>query len=47
MSHRNTRLTFHGRCLLVERVCSKEMPIAHVAKAMGTSHIVVSTINSG
>jgi len=37
MSHRNARLTFHGRCLLVERVCSKEMPIAHVAKAMGIS----------
>src|SRR5664280_46811 len=37
MSHRNARLTFYGRCLLVERVRSQEMPIAHVAKAMGIS----------
>ena len=36
MSHRNARLTFHGRRLLVERV-RVEMPVAHVAKAMGVS----------
>lgn len=36
MSHRNARLTFHGRRLLVARVESG-MPIAHVAKAMGIS----------
>ena len=37
MSHRNARLTFHGRCLLVHRVRVLEMPVAHVAKAMGVS----------
>lgn len=36
MSHRNARLTFHGRRLLVTRVESG-MPVAHVAKAMGVS----------
>ncbi len=36
MSHRNARLTFHGRRLLVERV-HQGMPVAHVAKAMGVS----------
>ena len=36
MSHRNARLTFHGRRLLVARVQSG-MPVAHVAKAMGIS----------
>ena len=36
MSHRNARLTFHGRRLLVARVESG-MPVAHVAKAMGVS----------
>ena len=36
MSHRNARLTFHGRRLLVARVDSG-MPVAHVAKAMGIS----------
>jgi transposase InsO family protein len=30
-------LTFHGRCLLVQRVREQQMPIAHVAKAMGVS----------
>jgi transposase InsO family protein len=30
-------LTFHGRCLLVQRVRDEQMPIAHVAKAMGVS----------
>lgn len=36
MSHRNARLTPHGRRLLVERV-HQGMPVAHVAKAMGVS----------
>ncbi len=36
MAHRNARLTFHGRRLLVARVESG-MPVAHVAKAMGIS----------
>ena len=36
MSHRNARLTVHGRRLLVHRV-GEGMPIAHVAKAMGIS----------
>lgn len=37
MSHRNARLTLHGRRLLVERVRDEGMPVAHVAKAMGLS----------
>ena len=37
MGHRNARLTFHGRLLLVRRVRELEMPVAHVAKAMGIS----------
>ncbi len=37
MSHRNARLTVHGRQLLVERVRTQGLPIAHVAKAMGVS----------
>ena len=37
MSHRNARLTFHGRRLLVQRVRSEGMPVAHVAQAMGIS----------
>jgi transposase InsO family protein len=37
VSHRNARLTFHGRCLLVHRVRVLEMPVSHVAKAMGVS----------
>ena len=36
MSHRNARLTVHGRRLLVERV-QQGQPVAHVAKAMGIS----------
>ena len=36
MSHRNARLTPHGRRLLVERV-QYGIPVAHVAKAMGVS----------
>jgi len=34
VAHRNARLTFHGRLLLVERVLDG-MPVAHAAKAMG------------
>lgn len=37
MSHRNARLTFQGRRLLVERVRQQGWPVAHVAKAMGIS----------
>ncbi len=37
MSHRNARLTVHGRRLLVDRVRRQGMPVAHVAKAMGIS----------
>lgn len=37
MSHRNARLTFHGRRLLVQRICEEGLPVAHVAKAMGVS----------
>lgn len=37
MGHRNARLTFHGRRLLVQRVRDEHMPIAHVARAMGIS----------
>ncbi|MFF2167320.1 IS481 family transposase [Streptomyces sp. NPDC058175] len=36
MSHRNARLTLHGRRILVDRVRSGR-PIAHVAKEMGIS----------
>jgi len=36
VSHRNARLTIHGRRLLVERVCSGR-PVAHVAAEMGIS----------
>ncbi|WP_317442372.1 IS481 family transposase [Streptomyces collinus] len=36
MSHRNARLTIHGRLLLVERVRSGR-PVAHVAAEMGIS----------
>jgi transposase InsO family protein len=37
VSHRNARLTVHGRRLLVARVRELGMPVAHVAKAMGVS----------
>ena len=37
MSHRNARLTFHGRLTLVQRVREQGMPVAHVAKMMGVS----------
>lgn len=37
MSHRNARLNFHGRKLLVDRVRDQHWPVAHAAKAMGIS----------
>ena len=37
MSHRNARLTVHGRRLLVHRIRVEGSPVAHVAKAMGIS----------
>jgi transposase InsO family protein len=37
MSHANARLTFHGRCLLIERVRQDRRPVSHVAKEMGIS----------
>jgi transposase InsO family protein len=37
VSHRNARLTFHGRRTLVQRVREHGRPIAHVAKEMGIS----------
>lgn len=37
MSHRNARLTIHGRRPLVHRVLDEGSPVAHVAKAMGVS----------
>jgi transposase InsO family protein len=37
MGHANARLTFHGRCLLVERVRIDERPVSHVAREMGVS----------
>lgn len=37
MSHRNARLNFRGRQLLVERVCKQGWAVAHAAKAQGVS----------
>jgi transposase InsO family protein len=37
MSHRNARLTVHGRALLVRRVREQRRPVAHVAKELGVS----------
>ena len=37
MSHRNARLNWHGRRLLVRRVREEGMPVAHAAAAMGIS----------
>jgi transposase InsO family protein len=37
VSHRNARLTFHGRLMLVQRVLVDERPVAHVAKELGVS----------
>lgn len=37
MSHRNARLTFRGRLLLVQRINDEGQAVCHVAKAMGVS----------
>jgi transposase InsO family protein len=37
VSHRNARLTFHGRLLLVQRISDEGQAVSHVAKAMGVS----------
>ena len=37
MSHRNARLNFRGRQLLVERICEQGWAVAHAAKAQGVS----------
>jgi transposase InsO family protein len=37
VGHRNARLTFYGRRLLVQRVRDQQLPVAHVARAMGIS----------
>jgi transposase InsO family protein len=37
VSHRNARLTFHGRALLVRRVVFDHRPQAHVAREVGVS----------
>jgi len=37
MAHANARLTFHGRCLLVQRVRFDQRPVSHVAKELGVS----------
>lgn len=37
MPHANTRLTVHGRALLIERVIRDGRPVSHVAKELGIS----------
>ena len=37
MSHRNARLTFHGRCLLIRRIRFDRRPVSHVAAELGVS----------
>ena len=37
MPHANTRLTLHGRSLLIERVIGDGRPVSHVAKELGIS----------
>ncbi|MBX0302040.1 helix-turn-helix domain-containing protein, partial [Cryobacterium sp. 1639] len=37
MPHANTRLTLHGRSLLIERVVVDGRPVSHVAKELGIS----------
>lgn len=37
MSHRNARLNFHGRQLLVQRVCEQGWAVPLAAKAQGVS----------
>jgi transposase InsO family protein len=41
VSHRNARLTFHGRLTLVRRVIDQKRPSAHVAAEMGVSRTCV------
>jgi transposase InsO family protein len=41
VSHRNARLTFHGRLTIVDRVRRQGRPQAHVAKEMGVSRKTV------
>jgi len=43
VSHRNARLTFHGRLLLVRRVLVEQRRPAHVAAEMGVSRTCVYT----
>jgi len=42
VSHRNARLTFHGRKTVVDRVLNQGRPRSHVAKEMGISRQCVS-----
>jgi transposase len=42
VSHRNARLTVHGRRTIVERVLIQGRPRSHVAKEMGVSRQCVS-----
>ena len=37
LSHANTRLTIHGRALLIERILVDGRPVSHVAKELGIS----------
>jgi hypothetical protein len=37
VSHRNARLTFHGRLLLVQRIRHEGWAVAHASKAMAVS----------
>ena len=37
MSHRNARLTFHGRCLLIRHIRFDRRPVSHVAAELGVS----------
>ena len=42
MSHRNARLTIHGRRVIIKRVLQQGCPRAHVAAEMGVSRQCVS-----
>ena len=37
MAHANARLTFHARCLLIQRIVEQQRPVSHVAKELGIS----------
>jgi transposase len=37
MTHRNARLTVHGRRLLIQRVVTERRPVAHVVQELGCS----------